>query len=139
MSTHLAATASALASIDTGSVRIVGAPASEWLWHQDWRVYVGAGLALALIAGFAPWIASRLIKVPPVSERAFRGLARSLGLTSSERRLVRALAAAHGRALPVALLLSPAAFASARGGIPEGRMSRGDRKAAERLGRRLAQ
>lgn len=74
--------------------------------------------AACVLALAALWVWRRMKPTDP-GEAAFTAISRSLGLTRADRLLVRELAAAHGAATPVALLLSEHALkeavAAARG------------------------
>lgn len=76
-----------------------------------WFIAGAAVLALALVA--AAYIIWRAAEPEPPVDRAYRTLARGLGLRRRDRRLLDRLAAEHGEATPVALLLSEHAFRTA--------------------------
>jgi hypothetical protein len=73
------------------------------------------------------------------ADHALISLAHDRGLARADVALLRKFAAAHGRAKPVALLLSPSALASARGAIPEKALTPAERKRAERIATLVAQ
>lgn len=76
-----------------------------------WGSVLAGLLACGLVAG-AIWLWRRSRPEDPGDE-AFRVLSRALGLSRAERVLVRELAAAHGQAVPTAILLSEHALAEA--------------------------
>lgn len=105
-------TGAALLLAVAGPRGLVGAPDAA---HDPLAPYllgfaVGTALLACVLAAWAMWTHRRAL---PDEERAFRVLARRLGLGRGEREGVRLLAAAHGSARPVALLLSDAALAEA--------------------------
>lgn len=100
-------------------------------------VIVGAAVLATVVAWWARSQARRPIADP--ADRALVALAHDRGLSRADVALLRKLAAAHGRAKPVALLLSPTALASARGAIPEKSLTIAERKRAERIASTVAQ
>ena len=97
-----------------------------------------AGALLLVLVALMVW---RRMKPKDPGEAAFDAIARALRLSRAERLLVRELAAAHGRAAPVALLLSEhalrEAMAAARGVEDDGRVDALAKK-LEESARRLA-
>ncbi|MEM7622790.1 MAG: hypothetical protein AAF235_06255 [Planctomycetota bacterium] len=82
-------------------------------------VWPPASLGFALVAAvilvgiIAVHLASSRRRRLPVAERAFRAMASAQAIRPRRRRLVRALADAHGGVKPVALLVSDAAMRDA--------------------------
>lgn len=108
MPAHPLATLTAQAS-PARAIEIIdpAAPASA-----DPRLLI-AGAALALVLVAAACIVWRTAEPEPPIDHAYRKLTRGLGLRRRDRRLLARLAAEHGQAPPVALLLSEHAFRTA--------------------------
>lgn len=104
MTPFLAATSGWTIPIAIVALSLLAAAATSWM---AWRPRSGRAEAPPVIA---PAIA-------PI-EQAFDAVARASGLDDEDRALVRALAGAHGEAQPVALLISPHAFDTARRRLP---------------------
>jgi hypothetical protein len=91
---------------------------------------ISAGIVIASVLCLL-WLIRTRRQTP--AERAFERLSRKMGLARRHRALVRALADAHGRASPVALLVSHHAFtvAANRNGNDEQTRSLASRLFAE--------
>lgn len=104
--TGVAATVSLLAQAEP--MRLAGAPESS---SRMVLLVVIGGVAVASLA-ITIWLWWRRSIEQRPDEHAFRGLSRSLGLGTADRRLVRLIAEAKD-VEPVALLVSPRALAGA--------------------------
>ncbi len=71
---------------------------------------VATALLAAVLVVWALWMKRR---AKPPADAAFDALARRLGLGKKDREVVRVLAAAHGEAKPIALLVSDSALHTA--------------------------
>lgn len=94
--------------------------------------------AIALLLWLALFAARRWFARQAPEEQAFLLLAFMRGLGPRSIALLRRLAAAHGQAAPVALLVSRDALAAAIRRYSRSAPSERDRRAAHRLGERLA-
>ena len=96
-------------------VRLVkGDETSAWA-AEAWMVVASMVVLLVAISGVVLMVRAR--RGRDDRESAFRALASGLGLSGDARGLLRRLAAAHGAASPVALLLSDHALRQAVVGV----------------------
>ncbi|HYE61293.1 MAG TPA: hypothetical protein VD997_04795 [Phycisphaerales bacterium] len=112
-------------------VRLVkGDETSAWA-AEAWMVVASMVVLLVAISGVVLMVRAR--RGRDDRESAFRALASGLGLSGDARGLLRRLAAAHGAASPVALLLSDHALRQAVVGVKGAGLPRAERRALERL------
>lgn len=130
--------ASVVAAVAPGPRGLVGAPEAPFGGVELYLVAFAVATALlaVLLVAWALWTKRR---AKPPADAAFDSLARRLGLKAKDREIVRVLAASHGEAKPVALLVSDSALHAALAAMEQqAGLSSDHVAAARRVVRRLA-